>query len=242
MSKYFSCFIFFLPLIIHGQDENYQTLDCNCKLYKAYTEGKMELWPRYIQDMEKRYIATQMDYCLFQLTFAHFGYTGYLISKNRNDEATSQLKKTEYYVNLLIKRKAYLSRTEALKGSLKALRIALQPSTATIYARSSQHHIHKAIEIDSTCPYGWVEHGVFTYHMPKIFGGSYKTAAMHFEKALRYFEKDKSMLVCNWYYLNTHLWLIKSYEQQGKHTEAKKIYQKLRKTEPALKLDISGLE
>lgn len=187
----------------------------------------MTQWKEIITILENDYSQTKSLKCLFSLAFAQYGYTAYLIGNDKKEDAANYIKKTEKSIHFLLEWKAYPSRVEALKAAIIAYKIALNPGKAIYLGPLSLNHINNSLEIDSTCPYGWVEKANSEYFMPRVFGGSYLNAVKYYKKAIYYFELDPVLTKCNWYYMNTLLWLAKSYEKLGQADKAKATYKKM---------------
>lgn len=222
--------LFVFPHILHSQGTFIYmdtTLDCNCSIYHTYVSGNISQWPLIIERMQQRYHATKTNHCLFNLVFAQYGYIAYLINTGDKILAMKYIREGEANADLLVQRKAYPSRVEALKGAFNAFKIALEPSKAAWYGPRSLNHINTSLRIDPNCPYGWVEKANTEYHIPRIFGGSYQKAAEYYAKSISIFESTQGLTYCNWYYLNAYLGLANSYSRMGNKAEARKTLQKL---------------
>jgi tetratricopeptide (TPR) repeat protein len=65
-----------------------------------------------------------------------------------------------------------------------------------------------------------------------FIGGDFDDAVSSFQKAIALMEKKEKNLSCNWYYLNTLLFLAKSYEDGKKFDKANQVYDKILKIRP----------
>jgi tetratricopeptide (TPR) repeat protein len=204
----------------------------NCQMLEAYVHEDMDLWADMIVKLKARYKKTKDKEDLFDVTFAQYGYLGYLIDADRFDEAKIILKEAEDNIDILIEHKTCPARAESIKAALNAYEIAMNPGKTFYLGPKTLNLINKAIEMDSTCPYGWVEKGNAYYHMPKIFGGDYNASIIYYKKAISLFEKNPKSIECNWYYMNTLMWLAKSYEKLERYKERNKVFKKMLKIAP----------
>jgi tetratricopeptide (TPR) repeat protein len=204
----------------------------NCTVFKGYLEGDLLIWLNGIGEQEKKYRETRSRDDLFVLILSKYGYIGYIVGMKLEGDVREILSSTEENVELLAKEPAYASTAAALRGAMLAMRIKLNPLKATYLGTKSLRLMEESISIDKNNPVGWVELGNARFHMPSFAGGSYKEAIRCFEEAIDLFENDPLKMRCNWHYLHALAWLAKSYEGVGDNVQAKKIYEKLLKTEP----------
>jgi len=223
-----------LSLNAAPQEINVDTaLDCNCHIYKAYINQDIDDWGQLITKTKKRYEKTGHKNCLFNLISAIYGYTGFLSGYGTKDEIRKYIEMGDQYIAIMKKNGYYPSRAKALEGAFTAFKIGISPSKTITLGPKSIKLINKAIEIDPTCPYGWVEKANSEYHMPRIFGGSYENAIEYYSRAIRIFESRPEWIECNWYYLNAILWLAKSYDQINKKEKTLQSLRKIKKQAPA---------
>ncbi len=210
-----------------------RAIDCNCHIYNSYINQEIDKWEQLITEIKKRYKEKGNKQCLFNLISAIYGYTGFLSSHGTKEEFRKHIEMGDQYIAIMSKKGFYPSRTKALEGAFTAFKIILSPAKAISLGPQSIKSINKAIEIDPSCPYGWVEKANSEYHMPRAFGGSYKSAIEYYNRAIRIFESRADWTQCNWYYLNTILWLAKSYDQINEKEKALQSLRKIKKQAPA---------
>ncbi|MFO7575567.1 MAG: hypothetical protein R6W67_10485 [Bacteroidales bacterium] len=204
----------------------------NCDVYRGYLSGEMAIWSKGIADQEAKYLRSGSNDDLYVLILSKYGYIGYLISMKREGEARGIISSAEQNIEKMAADPDYAARASALSGALIAMRISLNPIRATYLGMRSFRQIEESLKLDQNEPTGWVEMGNARYHMPAIFGGSFSEAASSFSQAVMLFEKEPSLLRCNWHYLHALVWLAKSYESMDKLQEANEIYGKLLRLEP----------
>ena len=203
-----------------------------CRVYKAFITNDMNIWKQGIASKQNKFKAEGKTCDLYELTLAQYGLTAYYLGKENYDAAKKYLPILEKNIELLIADKNYKSRGKALKGAMYGFKVALNPLKGVYLGTQSLDLINEAVITDPSNPTGWVEKGNAKYHMPAIFGGSYEDAITYYKKAIVLFEKQRKCIKCNWLYLNTLVWLAKSYDQDGKLSLAKQTYEKVLRVEP----------
>ncbi len=207
-----------------------------CELYDAFVDQNMEQYPPVLNKLQDQYNEKPSKHMLLQITFTQYGYLGYLIGTEQNNKAEKLLIKAQDNLEIISNNYGKSAVTEALKAAFYAYEIALHNYKAMRLGPASLRHINNAIELDPKSPYGWVEKANAAYHMPKIIGGSYTKAIKYYKKAISIFENDNQYATrCNWYYLNTLLWLTNSYIQAEKEEKAKETAKKMLSISPGYK-------
>jgi tetratricopeptide (TPR) repeat protein len=204
----------------------------NCDVYQGYLSGEMAVWSKGIAEQEAKYLRSGTNDDLYVLILSKYGYIGYLISMKREGEAKDIISSAEKNTEKMAADPKFEARASALRGALTAMRISLNPIRATYLGMRSLKQIEASLKLDQNDPTGWVEMGNARYHMPSIVGGSFSEAARCFSQAVMLFEKEPSLLKCNWHYLHALVWLAKSYESMDNLQGAKEIYEKLLSIEP----------
>lgn len=199
------------------------------KIYKAYISDNMELWKSTMEKMEDESGRDKSEKLLLHLTLAQYGYTGYLIGKDKDKEAEELLTKTRHNATQL-KNSRYKAEAYAILAGLNGYQIGLAKHKAPFLGKKSQNLTDKSLEITKINPLGWMERGNIYYHMPGFFGGSYKKAINNYSNALIYF--DETPYLPLWLKLNALVWLGKAYEADGQLKKAAQTYRKALKIEP----------
>lgn len=204
-------------------------LEYDNRIYKAYISDNMSLWQRTMQQMEKDPQRNNSDKFLLHLTIAQYGYTGYLIGIEKNEEAEKLLKKTLSNTNKL-KETRYKAEAYALLAGLNGYEIGLNKHKAPFLGKKSERYTDKSLEITKSNPMAWTEKGNIYYHMPGFFGGSYEKAIKYYSNAVKTF--DKTPYLPKWLKLNALVWLGKTYEADGQLKKASSTYKQALRIEP----------
>ncbi|MDZ7776936.1 MAG: tetratricopeptide repeat protein [Bacteroidales bacterium] len=206
----------------------YGTYDSTIK--QAFMKGQMEKWDTTISKMEQEYFQTNDAELLFHLTTAAYGLTGYLLGNDKEKAGEEMLEKTTAYCQKL-KETRYSTQAYAIEAGTYGYRISLKPFKAMAYGRKNQRAIEKAMALDDENPMVWMEKGNAYYHMPGIFGGSYKKAISCFIKAIELYKKAPGKYP-EWLLLNAMVWLGKAYDGNGEEDDARAIYRQALQLEP----------
>ena len=203
-----------------------------CKFYEAYVTGEMEPWPEYIDELEIIYLDNPSGELLYDIVEAYYGYVAYTIGIDEYDEAREYMKSAEHYLEKLEEKQTYKASALAFKGAFIAFEIGMNRAKAVYLGPKSMSNINRALELDSENINALIERGNAEYHMPRIFGGSYRKAADYFNRAVNALEQSDKNLTCNWMYMNALAWLAQSYEKAGNIDKAENTYQKILEKEP----------
>jgi len=203
-----------------------------CKFYKAFVTGEMGEWPDWMSMLEKEYNRSGDEDVLYELVLAHYGYVAYLIGIESEDKAKKYLQQGRKYNEILSRSEYYKSHAQAFEGAFLGYEIGMNKAKAVFLGPKSMKHINRAVEMNPYNPNVWVEKGNATFHIPKMFQGSFSEAARYFEKAVDYFEISERKTSCNWLYLNALAWLARSYDKAEDLKKAYDTYQKILRIEP----------
>jgi tetratricopeptide (TPR) repeat protein len=203
-----------------------------CKFYEAFVTGDMGEWPDWMNMLEEEYNKSGDQDLLYELVLAHYGYVAYLIGIESEEKAKKYLEKGNKYNEILSRSEYYKSHAQAFKGAFLGYEIGMNKAKAVFLGPKSMKHINKAVDMNPYNPNVWVEKGNATFHIPKMFQGSFSEAARYFEKAIEYFEVSEEKTKCNWLYLNSLAWLARSYDKAKNVKKAYDTYQKILRIEP----------
>ena len=234
----------------------------DCSIYQAYISGDISMWEDAMLDLEQQYLAYSGDKTFINngsekgdnssasglsqsghqykseeellktLLFAQYGYIGYKIGVNKDDEASAILDKAWKYLNKLMENDPGDSELLALKGAFYGFEIGLNKSKAIYLGPKSMKYIERAIKADNKNATAWIEKGNAKYFMPPVFGGSVEEAIVLYEKAINLFEQKDAFSGCNWLYVNTLVRMGRMYADNNQKQEALAIYKKALKREP----------
>ena len=225
-------FLILIPFFTVSQDDYPGEKEMQCKFYKAYVTGEMEPWPGYIDELERTYSDNPSDELLYDIVEAYYGYVGYTIGIDEYDEASEYMEAAEHYLDKLEKKKEYKAAALAFKGAFIAFEIGMNKAKAVFLGPKSMGNINRALELDPNNSNALIERGNAEFHMPRIFGGSYKKAAEYFNRAVNALEQSGDNFSCNWMYMNALAWLARSYDKAGEIDKAENTYQKILEKEP----------
>ncbi|MGM0497991.1 MAG: tetratricopeptide repeat protein [Bacteroidota bacterium] len=224
-------FFILMPFFSISQDYNGKK-EMDCKFHNAYVTGEMEPWPDYIDELENTYSDNPSDELLYDIVEAYYGYVAYTIGLDEYEESREYMKLAEPYLDKLEKKQKYKSAALAFKGAFIAFEIGMNKAKAVFLGPKSMRNINKALELDPKNSNALIERGNAEFHMPRMFGGSYKKAAEYFNRAVNSLEKSDTNISCNWIYMNALAWLAQSYDKSGKIDKAENTYQKILEKEP----------
>ncbi|MBN2349224.1 MAG: hypothetical protein JXJ22_10320 [Bacteroidales bacterium] len=206
----------------------------NQQIYNAYIQSDMAAWEKILGQMESEYRQKPNTSRLLDICIAQYGLIGYLIADKQKDKASRFISVAEENLGLLEKQLPAKTNVYALKAAVMAYKINISPYKAPYLGPKSFAAVEKALEIDNTSPYAWVEHGNSYFYRPALFGGSKETAITSYLKAIRLFEESGTNRD-NWIYLNTLMIIARYYADTGKTEKADATYKKILKFEPGFK-------
>lgn len=218
-----------------------QAQDYQAAIYQAYLLDEMDSWKGIIKQMEQDFAQTSDPVLLYDLLETEYGYTGWLVSEKRKNEAEELMKEVEKHLAWLSDMNMDNARVYSLKGAFYGFQILLEPRRAPKLGRLSMEANEKAMELDPEEPQVWLEKANMEYYRPVVFGGSKRKAVPMYEKAVELFELSSERTKKNWVYINCLAGLGVAYENTRKYSEAGKVYRKILKLEPTFKLVKEGI-
>lgn len=207
----------FLPIL--GQTDT--------SIYKAYISGNMTDWKKYMDS----YIATTNEQKMNLINY-QYGYIGYCIDQDKDNEAEKYLEKAEALLKQLEKQQYKMSMIYAYKSAFVGFKIGLSPHKAPFIGQKSTTFAKKSIAADKTNYFGYIQLGNVAFYTPAMFGGSKTDAMQHYLKALELIEKDGASLSIDWNYLNLLSTIINAYYEIKEYEKARKYCIKALKIEP----------
>jgi tetratricopeptide (TPR) repeat protein len=210
-----------------------QFTEIDCNLTQAFISQKMGTFNIYIKQLDdelaKKYSA---DLQFKRMKVTHF-YIAYLFAHDGDsDEIERQITALEKDLIALEQSSFYAQKCLGFRAAFSAYEALQSPLTAIYYLPKSFSLAKDAIKSQPTSPYSWAEYGNLEYCYSLYFGGDYKEAINAFAKAITIFEKQGLANPCNWYYINTLLFLAKSYEDNKQLAEANTVYDKMLRLTP----------
>ena len=221
-------FLFALNAATMGQNRDSIFFEC-------YTKTRMDIWKKTMEQMADS--KTPGNYNeLFNVTLAWYGYIGYCLGNDREDEAEKYLKSGWRFLDTLLKMPEAGAAAHAMKSGFYGFEMAMARYKVLILGPKSVNALKEAASIDSTNVHYLVEKGNQMYYMPALLGGDKEVALHHYLHAVTKMENGETPYHRHhWFYLNTLVTLGHTYEKTGKIEEARKTYQKIKQLAPGFK-------
>lgn len=213
-----------ITLTSHAQTQYKQ------KIYKSYLKGDMVEWKKSVDEM--RQIKVQNIDFKFELLNYLYGYIGWCLGNDKKIEARQYLDIAEILLADIEKSKKNLSLVNAYHGAFNGYNIALDPIKVIFFGRRSIKYVEKAISLDSTNFFGYLQMGNIEFYKPPRFGGDKYKAIYNYGKANKLIENQYFKTRNDWNYLSILVSIAQSYTKLEKYTEAKKYYESILKIEP----------
>lgn len=200
------------------------------EVYNAYVNNKMDQWKHVIDKMEA--IKERTNEMTLELVNYQYGYIGYCLDFNKEDEAKKYFSLASKNVEILDKSAYKESILNAYKAAFYGIRISFNKLSAPVNGAKSMDHIKLAIEQDKENYLAYIQYGNARLNMPAAFGGSKKEALEHFLKARKILERNPAEIKGNWNYLNLMILIAKTYEALDDYKMARITYEYILYIEP----------
>lgn len=200
------------------------------EIYKAYISNDMKHWKNVIDEMDRQKNKSN-DFILELLNY-QYGYIGWCIGMDKDDQAEKYLDLGEKNVMLLENSRYHLSMINAYKAAFYGYRIGLKIFNAPFLGPKSVSCAKQAIQLDGNNPYGYIQYGNAEYFMPAIFGGSKEVALEYYKKAEKIMEQNPEQLKDDWNYLNLLVMIAQGYNELKQYDKTMAYYEKIIRTEP----------
>jgi len=200
------------------------------EIYFAYINNRMELWKSIIDSMDA--VQGKSNDMLLELINYQYGYVGYCIGFNRQEEAGSYLYLALKNIEYLEKENYESSTIYAYKSAFYGFKIILNKLCAPIIGLKSIEAARSSIELDKENYLGYVQLGNIEFYMPSAFGGSKKEALEFYLKAREIIEKKPENIHENWNYLSLLVVIGQSHYYLNEYDSAKSVYDRILELEP----------
>jgi tetratricopeptide (TPR) repeat protein len=200
------------------------------EVYSAYVSNKMDKWKSVIDRMNA--IPDKSDDLLIELINYQYGYIGYCIGFDRENEAKKYLGMAQKNLEILERNKYSPAVINAYKSAFYGFRIGLNPITAPVNGLKSIDCAKTAVKLDPQQWFGYVQHGNIQFYMPSTFGGSKKEALEYYLKARDLLEKEADSVSENWNYLSLLIVIGQTYTYLKDYLSAQKTYNYILDIEP----------
>lgn len=207
-----------------------------CRLYEGYKHGKMDEWVKVMDELEKQFKQNKKTETLLLLTQTQYGYIGYLIGANKSSDAKQYISRAEKNVEILLNQQPTLADVIAIKASLMAYNIALNPFKAPFIGPRSMALVNDALTNNPQSFQANIEKGNSLHYAPTMFGGNPKEAVKYYKKAIEIFEKNGTpSATCSWQHLNALTQLALAYEKSNSNALADATYRQILLVAPDFK-------
>ncbi|MDA3823668.1 MAG: hypothetical protein PF450_13800 [Bacteroidales bacterium] len=220
----------FFTLHVSGQGK----ADFDQRLYASYIDEKIIDWKDIIVDMTAKYQENNEPELLYSICFAQYGYIGYCIGNDLEEEAKEALKEANTNAKKL--ENIYDGRHDilALQGAFLGFEIMLSKFRSLYLGPKAYKLINAASESSDTYFNCSLEIGNMRYFTPKFLGGSKEEAIDYYKNAVKLLESGSKKKDKNWMYINVNLLLAHAYYDTGLEDLACKQYKKILEYEPAV--------
>jgi tetratricopeptide (TPR) repeat protein len=202
--------------------------------FKCYTTTNMEPWKKTMEQMAATRKAENYDQ-LFEVVLAWYGYIGYCLGNDKEDEAEKYLETGWDYLDELTEMPEAGAAPHALKSGFYGFEMALARYKALILGPKSVSALKTAAAIDSTNIHYLVEKGNQMYYMPSMLGGDKDVALHHYQQAVNLMEAGNKYHEKHWFYLNTLITLGITYQSVEQIEQAREVYHKIQRIAPRFK-------
>jgi len=200
-------------------------------IYQAYISGNMQLWKQTLHTLEDNKSHSPDEQ--LQIIDYHYGYIGWCLSQNREEEARTHLRRAKALLKPLEQAGFRLSLLYAYKAAFAGFEIGLSPIKAPIIGPQSIAWAKKSVALDSTLAMGYLQLGNIAFYSPKMFGGSPAEGVKQYEKALQMAEKSSGLSEKSWHYLHILETLINACLDEKQTEKAHRYIRKIERFEPA---------
>jgi tetratricopeptide (TPR) repeat protein len=228
--KYFAGLILLVVGISFGAQTGFSQASISDQIYKAYATGNMTKWYKAMKSFEESADTSILEKKMELINY-YYGYTGWLVSVDKDDLARDYIKKTELLLEKILEKDAKNATVLAYKAAFIAFEIAMSNYKAIYLGTKSSRFIDQALEIESNNIQALIERGNELYYSPSAFGGDKELSIVYYKKATKRME-DLHLDNKNWMYLNVMTSLGLAYEATDQIQNAKLCYEKILQVEP----------
>ena len=228
--KYIAGLMLFIGSISLGIQTGFSQSSISDQIYKAYATGNMTKWYHAMKSYEKSVDTSILEKRLELINY-YYGYTGWLVSVDKDDLAREYIGRSELILDEILENNARNATVLAYKAAFIAYEIAMSNYKAIYLGIKSSRYIEQALEIESNNIQALIERGNELYYSPSAFGGDKKQSIGYYRKAIKCME-DQHLDYKNWMYLNVMTSLGLAYEATDQIQNAKLCYEKILQVEP----------
>lgn len=186
----------------------------------------MVTWGKVVDSLHYSKLTPQEEEVLL---YGEYALIGWLIGKNRKEEAKRYTDMFEMKINKGLKKNPNSATLLAFYAVYSGFRIGITPTTVFTMANNNFTYVNKALQHRKGEPLPLVEQANSLYYRPFLLGGDKKKALELYQEAFDIYEKSGK---CNWMYLNLGVRIAQIHTQYGQWQKAENLYLKLLKIEP----------
>lgn len=214
---------------------NQEIPSCKEMIYRAYVDGKPELWKKEIIKLNDIYIATPSAGNLEKVVMAQYGYIPFCLKEGDKKEVSAELK--EARKNLAILRESDPGNPGfiALEAAFYGFEMGINPLNGIFLAGEAKKLTNKAYDNDPDCLICISVKANQLNFTPAIFGGSTEESIPYYKKIIGIYESGRVEILNDWNFINTLVIMAGAYEKMGLYNEACSIYEKILNVEPGIR-------
>jgi tetratricopeptide (TPR) repeat protein len=196
-------------------------------------EKSNALWEKAVGEKQAAFDNDPRNNTLrWNLALSQYGLLGGTMRTKDEDRFDKYYEQAKDHLETLEKDGNFKAEAKALLSGLYGMKMAYDPMMGMVLGPKSSGLIEDAIKLAPDSPVTWKIQGNSKMFTPSMFGGDVGEAVKAYEKAIGFFEKQPSMLVNNWLYLDTMIFLGQAYSSQSQWAKAVSIYEKALKHDP----------
>lgn len=228
--KYIAGLILIISFILLITSSGYSQQSAGDLIYRAYATGNMTEWYFAMKVFETKSDSNHLEERLELINY-YYGYTGWLVSVDKHDQAKTYINRTEAMLDEILEKDPENATVLAYKAAFIAYEIAMSNFKAIYLGKQSTQLIDQALEIEPNNIQALTEKANALFYSPEAFGGNKKVSIIYYKRAIKYMEINK-LTTRNWMYLNVLTSLGLAYEATDQIQNAKLCYEKILRIEP----------
>jgi len=195
----------------------------NEKQMTCYTLNSGTLWKELIKEIESMEEFESNADLQFEWVRCHYGLAGVYMSEYDTENGSKVVAEGIKMNSKLLKQDENNADYHSMMSGLYGLQIGFAPMKGMTLGSKSDRHVRKALKIDETNGFAWLQQGSSYFHTPSFFGGDMEEAVKSYEQAV-ILTRDENDFDTNWMWLEAMTWLGQAYAKNDQLDEAEKTY------------------